>query len=76
MDSGKLPNYRSSYLLRFHPYPRVKPSACERAMTALEIADDTVSSDDGISAPVLQSANSVFDLANEKQNLNDAIYAT
>ena len=30
MDTGRLPAYRSSYLLRFHPYPRVKLSARER----------------------------------------------
>ncbi|KAF8435805.1 hypothetical protein L210DRAFT_3550658 [Boletus edulis BED1] len=30
MDTARLPAYRSSYLLRFHPYPRVKPSARER----------------------------------------------
>ncbi|KAF8552668.1 hypothetical protein OG21DRAFT_1511153 [Imleria badia] len=30
MDTGRLPAYRSSYLLRFHPYPRVKPSTRER----------------------------------------------
>ncbi|KAI6132310.1 hypothetical protein EDD16DRAFT_1533277, partial [Pisolithus croceorrhizus] len=34
MDSGKLPNYKSSYLFRFHPYARVKPSARERVMAA------------------------------------------
>ncbi|KAF8844279.1 hypothetical protein BDN67DRAFT_978184 [Paxillus ammoniavirescens] len=34
MDSGRLPAYRSSYLLRFHPYPRVKPSAREMIMAA------------------------------------------
>lgn len=36
MDSGRLPCYRSSYLLRFHPYPRVKPSVQERLRTILE----------------------------------------
>ncbi|KAI6006342.1 hypothetical protein F5J12DRAFT_893079 [Pisolithus orientalis] len=40
MDSGKLPNYRSSYLFRFHPYARVKPSARERVMAALYTSDD------------------------------------
>ncbi|KAF8547445.1 hypothetical protein OG21DRAFT_917404 [Imleria badia] len=30
MDTGRLPAYRSSYLLRFHPYPRAKPSTRER----------------------------------------------
>ncbi|KAI6115153.1 hypothetical protein EDD16DRAFT_1892796 [Pisolithus croceorrhizus] len=43
MDSGKLPNYRSSYLFRFHPYARVKPSARELVMAALYPDDD----DDG-----------------------------
>ncbi|KIM58900.1 hypothetical protein SCLCIDRAFT_1050035 [Scleroderma citrinum Foug A] len=77
MDSGKLPNYKSSYLLRFHPYPRVKPSARERVMAALEVADeDTISSYDGISTPFSQSADSDFDLADGKQNLNNVIYVT
>ncbi|KAI6141361.1 hypothetical protein EDD17DRAFT_1666429 [Pisolithus thermaeus] len=44
MDSGKLPNYRSSYLFRFHPYARVKPSARELVMAALYPDDDD---DDG-----------------------------
>ncbi|KAF8556386.1 hypothetical protein OG21DRAFT_1506660 [Imleria badia] len=34
MDTGRLPAYRSSYLLRFHPYPRVKPSTRERIAAA------------------------------------------
>ncbi|KAH7888673.1 hypothetical protein F5I97DRAFT_733447 [Phlebopus sp. FC_14] len=34
MDSGKLPCYRSSYLLRFHPYPRTRLSARERVLAA------------------------------------------
>ncbi|KIK21399.1 hypothetical protein PISMIDRAFT_681324, partial [Pisolithus microcarpus 441] len=40
MDSGKLPNYRSSYLFRFHPYARVKPSARELVMASLYPSDD------------------------------------
>lgn len=40
MDSGKLPNYKSSYLFRFHPYARVKPSARERVMAVLYTSDD------------------------------------
>ncbi|KAI9463005.1 hypothetical protein HD554DRAFT_1046384 [Boletus coccyginus] len=37
MDPGRLPAYRSSYLLRFHPYPRTKLSARERvAVSAWE----------------------------------------
>ncbi|KAF8129007.1 hypothetical protein EV363DRAFT_389481 [Boletus edulis] len=34
MDTGRLPAYRSSYLLRFHPYPRVKLSARERIVAS------------------------------------------
>lgn len=30
MDTSRLPAYRFSYLLRFHPYPRAKPSVRER----------------------------------------------
>ncbi|KAI6132353.1 hypothetical protein EDD17DRAFT_1770422 [Pisolithus thermaeus] len=40
MDSGKLPNYRSSYLFRFHPYARVKPSARELVMATLYTSDE------------------------------------
>ncbi|KAI6003143.1 hypothetical protein EDD15DRAFT_2361023 [Pisolithus albus] len=40
MDSGKLPNYRSSYMFRFHPYARVKPSARELVMACLYPDDD------------------------------------
>ncbi|KAI5982787.1 hypothetical protein EDD15DRAFT_2377206 [Pisolithus albus] len=40
MDSGKLPNYRSSYMFRFHPYARVKPSARELVMASLYPSDD------------------------------------
>ncbi|KAI5992986.1 hypothetical protein EDD15DRAFT_2367784 [Pisolithus albus] len=42
MDSGKLPNYRSSYMYRFHPYARVKPSARELVMAALYASDEDV----------------------------------
>ncbi|KAI5982775.1 hypothetical protein EDD15DRAFT_2377197 [Pisolithus albus] len=45
MDSGKLPNYRSSYMFRFHPYARVKPSARELVMASLYPSDDD---DDGL----------------------------
>ncbi|KAF8550692.1 hypothetical protein OG21DRAFT_1513719 [Imleria badia] len=34
MDTGRLPAYHSSYLLRFHPYQRVKPSTRERIAKA------------------------------------------
>ncbi|KAI6003042.1 hypothetical protein EDD15DRAFT_2360932 [Pisolithus albus] len=40
MDSGKLPNYRSSYMYRFHPYARVKPSARELVMATLYTSDE------------------------------------
>ncbi|KAF8124433.1 hypothetical protein EV363DRAFT_1178018, partial [Boletus edulis] len=36
MDTARLPAYRSSYLLRFRPYPRVKPSARERIASTRE----------------------------------------
>lgn len=29
MSNMRLPSYRTSYLIRFHPYPRVKPSQRE-----------------------------------------------
>ncbi|KAL4073914.1 hypothetical protein J3A83DRAFT_4371196 [Scleroderma citrinum] len=78
MDSGKLPSYRSSYLLRFHPYPRVKPSARERVMAALAAADeDFITSYNGISMPFSCIANSDFDLANAiAQNLNNVVHTT
>lgn len=40
MDSGKLPSYRSSYMFRFHPYARVKPSARELVMATLYTSDE------------------------------------
>ncbi|KAI6127881.1 hypothetical protein EDD16DRAFT_1702197 [Pisolithus croceorrhizus] len=40
MDSGRLPNYRSSYLFRFHPYARVRPSARELVTATLYISDE------------------------------------
>ena len=112
MDSGKLPNYRSSYLLRFHPYPRVKPSACERVMVSLIFTWSLAALTTHVLIDCLGNrwwhhlvwwwdfctclaicqlclcgVSFTFsitfywcpwfqDLANEKQNLNDAIYAT
>ncbi|KAI6102240.1 hypothetical protein F5141DRAFT_1217840 [Pisolithus sp. B1] len=35
MDRGKLPCYKVSHHFTFHPYARVKPSACEIVMAAL-----------------------------------------
>ncbi|KAI6141356.1 hypothetical protein EDD17DRAFT_1880941 [Pisolithus thermaeus] len=46
MDSGKLPNYRSSHLFRFHPYARVKPSARELVMATLYTSDEDDSASD------------------------------
>ncbi|OAX42093.1 hypothetical protein K503DRAFT_797446 [Rhizopogon vinicolor AM-OR11-026] len=49
MSDMRLPTYRSSYLLRFHPYPRVKLSNREmmtiddrlnRANTLCDVAED------------------------------------
>ncbi|KAF8841721.1 hypothetical protein BDN67DRAFT_966799 [Paxillus ammoniavirescens] len=33
-DTLRLPRYRSSYLLRYHPYARVKPSMRERLLAS------------------------------------------
>ncbi|KIJ07864.1 hypothetical protein PAXINDRAFT_173229 [Paxillus involutus ATCC 200175] len=47
MDTSRLPSYRSSYLLRFHPYPRVKLSARERILIAnAESYEDVVAGED------------------------------
>ncbi|KAI6132308.1 hypothetical protein EDD16DRAFT_1699729 [Pisolithus croceorrhizus] len=71
MDSGKLPNYRSSYLLRFHPYARVKPSARELVMVALYDSDEQ---DFVLSyQTVVPGANSSSGVA---QNLRDAVNVT
>ncbi|KAL4067980.1 hypothetical protein J3A83DRAFT_4374317 [Scleroderma citrinum] len=77
MDPGRLSNYRSSYLLRFHPYPRVRPSARERVMVALGAVDkDTVSSHDWISIPSFRSADADSDLAGAiTQSLNSVIHS-
>ncbi|KIK18843.1 hypothetical protein PISMIDRAFT_14112 [Pisolithus microcarpus 441] len=40
MTPGKLPTYRTSYLLRFHPYERVKPSSRERLMATLYASEE------------------------------------
>jgi len=36
MDTSRLPSYRSSYLLRFHPYPRMKLSTREMILAAID----------------------------------------
>ncbi|KAI6127921.1 hypothetical protein EDD16DRAFT_1702252 [Pisolithus croceorrhizus] len=40
MTPGKLPTYRTSYLLRFHPYERLKPSSRERVMATLYASEE------------------------------------
>ncbi|KAI6003130.1 hypothetical protein EDD15DRAFT_2361014 [Pisolithus albus] len=74
MDSGKLPNYRSSYMFRFHPYARVKPSARERVMAALYSDDGDLFSDEQCYIPsyatVVPEFNSSCVIA---QNLDDAV---
>ncbi|KAI6012184.1 hypothetical protein PISMIDRAFT_681333 [Pisolithus microcarpus 441] len=40
MTPGKQPTYRTSYLLRFHPYERVKPSSRERVMANLYASEE------------------------------------
>jgi len=47
MDTSRLPSYRSSYLLRFHPYPRVKLSVRERILIAnAESYEEVVAGED------------------------------
>ncbi|KAG1771287.1 hypothetical protein EDD22DRAFT_864199 [Suillus occidentalis] len=41
-SSMRLPTYRSSYLLRFHPYPRVKLSQRESLMCDVVEEDEDV----------------------------------
>ncbi|KAH7927586.1 hypothetical protein BV22DRAFT_1127279 [Leucogyrophana mollusca] len=37
----RLPSYRSSYLLRYHPYPRYAPSQREQLMQTIDERYDT-----------------------------------
>ncbi|KAG1885448.1 hypothetical protein F4604DRAFT_1676013 [Suillus subluteus] len=72
----RLPSYRTSYLLRFHPYPRVKPSQRE----IMHAVNDRPSSlydiveDDDNAGPVILN---VPDLAEEQHpdavNLQEAV---
>lgn len=65
MDSGRLPSYKFSYVFRFHPYARVKPSARERVMAALYTPDD------GTPLPAYRAFPSDVDTSN--QTLNETI---
>ncbi|KAI5996514.1 hypothetical protein F5J12DRAFT_896249 [Pisolithus orientalis] len=77
MDCGRLPSYRSSYLLRFHPYARVKPSARERVMAVQYTDDGSLLSDEERFIASSQSAAWDFVPADAiTQNLNDAINNT
>ncbi|KAG1757129.1 hypothetical protein EDB19DRAFT_1656001 [Suillus lakei] len=64
----RLPSYRTSYLLRFHPYPRVKPSQRE----IMHAVDNRLSSlcdiveDDDSAGPVILD----FPDLPEEQHLN------
>ncbi|KAI5982769.1 hypothetical protein EDD15DRAFT_2377191 [Pisolithus albus] len=72
MDSGKLPNYRSSYMFRFHPYARVKPSARERVMAALYSDDGDLSSDEQSYIPPYATVAAEFNSPSViAQNLDD-----
>ncbi|KAI6104241.1 hypothetical protein F5141DRAFT_1216771 [Pisolithus sp. B1] len=74
MDSGKLPNYKSSYLFRFHPYARVKPSARERVMAALYTDDGDLLSDEQCFIPSYATVAPEFNSSNViAQNLDDAV---
>ncbi|KAF9227331.1 hypothetical protein BS17DRAFT_775298 [Gyrodon lividus] len=68
MDSGRLPAYRSSYLLRFHPYPRVEPSIRERIMASSQESIEQPASID-VSTPHHAEYNVSFTL---NQALNDS----
>lgn len=79
MDCGRLPSYRSSYLLRFHPYARVKPSARERVMAVQYTDDGSLLSDE--ERLITSSQSAVWDSLQVPadaiaQNLNDAINDT
>ncbi|KAI6158253.1 hypothetical protein BKA82DRAFT_10848 [Pisolithus tinctorius] len=77
MDCGRLPSYRSSYLLRFHPYARVKPSARERVMAVQYTDDGSLLSDE--ERLITSSQSAVWDSVPADaiaQNLNDAINDT
>ncbi|KAI6104247.1 hypothetical protein F5141DRAFT_1216774 [Pisolithus sp. B1] len=74
MDSGKLPNYKSSYLFRFHPYARVKPSARERVMAALYTDDGDLLSDEPCFIPSYAAVAPEFNSSSViAQNLDDAV---
>ncbi|KAG0707584.1 hypothetical protein DFH29DRAFT_871579 [Suillus ampliporus] len=50
----RLPSYRSSYLLRFHPYPRVKLSQREMMQTIDDrLSEDDVVEDDDSAGPAV-----------------------
>ncbi|KIJ18688.1 hypothetical protein PAXINDRAFT_97443 [Paxillus involutus ATCC 200175] len=61
MDSGRLPACRSSYLLRFHPYPRVKPSAREMIMAASQ-ENEAQPAPTQVSTPHYSECNASFSL--------------
>ncbi|KAG1854837.1 hypothetical protein DFJ58DRAFT_841318 [Suillus subalutaceus] len=49
----KLPSYRTSYLLRFHPYPRVKPSQHEIMHAVNDNLSSDIVEDDDSAGPVI-----------------------
>ncbi|KAG2350919.1 hypothetical protein BDR05DRAFT_955060 [Suillus weaverae] len=65
----RLPSYRTSYLLRFHPYPRVKLSQRESLMNTvddrLSNQHDIVEEDDSVRPVILDLSD-----FHEEQHLN------
>ncbi|KAN0116595.1 hypothetical protein V8E52_005739 [Russula decolorans] len=57
-DNMRLPAYRSSYLGRYHPYPRTRAPAREVVMAAAESERIEESS-----TPAAENANTVSDLS-------------
>ncbi|KAI6045323.1 hypothetical protein EDC04DRAFT_2889109 [Pisolithus marmoratus] len=76
-DSGKLPSYKYSYLFRFHPYARVKPSARERTMAVLYTDDNSHLYDKQGFIPSHQTAAPGSDLSSTMaRNPNDTVNVT
>ncbi|KAG1886017.1 hypothetical protein F4604DRAFT_1675705 [Suillus subluteus] len=73
----RLPSYRTSYLLRFHPYPRVKPSQRESLMNTV---DDRLSNqydvvdEDNSARPVILDFSDVHEEQHPNvENLQEAV---
>ncbi|KAG2044546.1 hypothetical protein BDR03DRAFT_1004843 [Suillus americanus] len=73
----RLPSYRTSYLLRFHPYPRVKPSQRENLMNTV---DDRLSNqydvvdEDNSARPVILDFSDIHEEQHPNvENLQEAV---